>query len=315
MAARVLLTGASSFTGVWIAEALAAAGFEVTAPLLRERAAYEGVRLDRVARLERCARVTFGRAFGSDALLGDIRQARPEVLAHHGAHITGYRDPGFDAVDALARNTAGAPAMLETLRVSGGRLVVLTGSVFEAGEGGGDEPGAVTPYGLSKTLTSAAFAYWTRAAGLDFGRFVIPSPYGALEERRFGWHLFRTWFAGQTPTVRTPRYVRDHLAAPQLAKAYAEYLSARLAGDDAPSVCRPSGWIAPQGEFALRVASEAGRRLGLACDVELADQPELEEPLARVNDQPQWGAGWDEAAFWDDYVAWYADLRRRGMLD
>jgi UDP-glucose 4-epimerase len=316
MAKRVLLTGGSSFTGVWIAEALAAAGFEVIAPLLRERSAYEDVRLARVERLERCAQVTFGRAFGSEALLADIRSSGGiDVLAHHAAHITGYREPDFDPVDALARNTAGAAATLEAVRAAGAELVVLTGSVFEAGEGGGGEPGAVTPYGLSKTLTSAAFDYWTRAAGLRFGRFVIPSPYGALEERRFGWYLFRTWFAGGTAAVRTPRYIRDHLAAPRLAQAYAEYVIEALDSKDQSTVARPSGWIAPQGEFAQRVATEAGRRLGLACTVELADQTALEEPLVRVNDQPNWAADWDETAFWDDYVAWYADLHRRVALN
>ncbi|WP_293348939.1 NAD(P)-dependent oxidoreductase [Phenylobacterium sp.] len=316
MATRILLTGGSSFTGVWIAEGLAAAGFEVIAPLLRERSAYEGVRLDRVQRLERCARVTFNRPFGSEALLADIRASGGlDVLAHHAAHITGYRDPGFDPVDALARNTAGAGAVLEAVREAGARLVVLTGSVFEAGEGGGDEPGAVTPYGLSKTLTSAAFDYWTRAAGLRFGRFVIPSPYGALEERRFGWHLFRSWFAGETPLVRTPLYVRDHLAAARLAKAYAEYVVQALGSEAQTSVARPSGWIAPQGEFAQRVAAQAARRLGLDCRVELAAQAVFEEPLVRVNDQSGWGANWDEDAFWDDYVAWYAGLHQSGALD
>lgn len=146
MARRVLLTGGSSFTGVWIAEALADAGFDVTAPLLRERSAYEGVRLERVLRLERCAHVTYARPFGSEALLADIRAGGGlDVLAHHAAHITGYRDPGFDPVDALARNTAGASEVLEAASAAGARLVVLTGSVFEAGEGEATSPAPSRP--------------------------------------------------------------------------------------------------------------------------------------------------------------------------
>lgn len=316
MRGTVLLTGASSFTGMWIAEALQAAGFRVIAPLLRDRDAYEGVRRDRVTRLEQVAEVRFGRAFGSDALLADIRSSGGvDVLAHHAAHITGYRDAAFDPVDALARNTAGAPAMLRAVRDAGGRLMVLTGTVFEAAEGGGDELGAVTPYGLSKTLTRQAFDYWTAEAGLRFGRFIIPSPYGAFEERRFGWYLFKTWFAGGTPQVRTPRYVRDHLAAPRLARAYAEYLTQALDTDAPQPVARPSGWIAPQGDFARRVAAEASGRLGRACPVDLAEQTVLEEPLVRVNDQSAWAAGWDEAGFWDEYVAWYEALHKRGAMD
>ena len=49
--ARILLTGASSFTGLWITEALAAAGHEVVAPLTRDADAYSGLRGERVARL------------------------------------------------------------------------------------------------------------------------------------------------------------------------------------------------------------------------------------------------------------------------
>jgi len=316
MAGRVLLTGGSSFTGLWIAEALAAAGFEVIAPLLRAREAYQGVRLDRVRRLERCAKVTFERPFGSEALLQDMRSSGGiDLFAHHAAHITGYRDPDFDAADAVRRNTAGAPQVLEALREAGGSVLLLTGSVFEAGEGG-DGPDApyVTPYGHSKTLTSEAFGAFAEEAGVGMGRFVIPSPYGPFEERRFSWSLFRSWYAGGVPQVRTPLYVRDHLPAPLLARAYADYTKALLAGRGGP-VARPSGWIATQGEFGQRLACEAQVRLGLECRLDLADQTVFEEPRVRVNAEPCSREGWDEAAFWDAYVGWYADLHAHGELD
>lgn len=316
MARRVLLTGGSSFTGLWIAQALARAGCEVLAPLLQPRAAYEGVRLERVRRLERCAAVTFARPFGSEAFLADIRASGGiDVLANHAAHVTNYRDPAFDPLDALARNTAGLPETLAALRDVGARLVILTGSIFEAGEGG-DGPAApsVTPYGLSKTLTREAFEDQVAAAGLLFGRFVIPSPYGPFEERRFGWHLFRSWFAGETPQVRTPLYIRDHLPAPQLAGAYAACLTRWLDGGGGERIARPSGWIASQGDFARRVAAEAGRRLAVACPLELANQTSFEEPRVRVNAGGVPGGDWHEATFWDDYVGWYAELHARGAL-
>ena len=313
--ATVLLTGASSFTGVWIAEALSAAGFQVIAPLLRSRADYAGVRLDRVARLEQCARVTFDRPFGSERFLDEIRASGGvEVLAHHAAHITGYRDPGFDPLDALARNTAGISPVLATLRDAGGRLVILTGSVFEAGEGGGEGTSAVTPYGLSKTLTRDAVAYWTADAGLAFARFVIPSPYGPLEEPRFGWRMFSDWFAGVTPTVRTPRYVRDHLTSVDLAAAYVAHVVRSLESGWTGFVARPSGWIASQGDFAQHLAAEASQRLGRPCPLILAEQPILDEPLVRTNDGVTPGAPQGAPAFWDSYVGWYADLHRQGRL-
>ncbi len=311
----VLLTGASSFTGVWIAEALAGAGVSVIAPLLRPREAYSGVRLDRVLRLEQCARVTFDRPFGSERFLAEIRTSGGiDALAHHAAHITGYREPGFDPLDALARNTAGLGPVLESLREVGGRLVILTGSVFEAGEGGGDAPPAVTPYGLSKTLTREAVAYWTGQAGLAFGRFVIPSPYGPLEAQRFGWRLFSDWFAGVTPTVRTPRYMRDHLTAPDLAAAYAAQVIQAFESDWAGFVARPSGWIASQGDFARRVAAEAANRLAIPCPLVLAEQSVLDEPLVRINSGTTSSTPDGAPAFWDQYVGWYAELHHAGRL-
>jgi len=316
MAQTVLMTGASSFTGIWIAEALAAAGFAVIAPLQRRRADYEGVRRERVLRLERVAQAVFDCPFGTAAFNDLIGvQSRIDAFAHHGAHMVGYRDPSYDVADAVRRNTQGA---LESFRALGGRgaqVVIATGTVFEAGEGGSpDHPGAVTPYGEAKTLSNIAFAQYAAAAGLRFGRFVIPSPYGVFEERRFSWHLFRSWFAGETPTVRTPLYVRDHIPAPMLAAAYASYLATSLAEDAAPAAHRPSGWIAPQGEFGRKIAAEAALRLDRECPLILAAQTILEEPLVRVNIDPARPADWNEPAFWDAYVDWYSQLASRGEL-
>jgi nucleoside-diphosphate-sugar epimerase len=307
MGERVLLTGASSFTGMWIAEALAAAGFEVLAPLLRPEADYDGERSARIARLRKVAEVVYDCPFASSAFLELVGGRRDIVaLAHHAADVTGYRDPGFDAAAAFARNLEGAPEVFTRLAGQGVRVALVTGTVFEAGEGDGAEPLAVTPYGLSKTLTNIALQHHATWAGLTFGRFVIPSPYGAFEQQRsFPAYLFRSWRAGETPMVRTPLYLRDHLPAPRLARAYAEHLAALLRDRAARAVARPSGWIATQGDFARKVAAEAAARLGRDCPALMAEQTEFPEPLRRVNHDPAPAVGWDEAAFWDDYVGWY----------
>lgn len=316
MGERVLLTGASSFTGMWIAEALAGAGFEVIAPLQRARGDYDPERLARIARVEAVAEVVFTHPFASEPFLDLVRARKPAALAHHAADVTGYRDPGFDALAAFGRNLAGAPEALRVLAQAGARAALVTGTVFEAGEGaqapshategGLPDALAVTPYGLSKTLTSTAFEHYAAWTGLRFGRFVVPSPYGPFEQQRsFPAYLFRSWFAGETPVVRTPRYLRDHLPAPQLAQAYAAYLQALLIGPATAAARRPSGWIASQGAFAEKVAAEAGLRLGRDCPVSFAEQAELAEPLSRVNSEPVSGP-WDAQAFWDAYVGWYA---------
>jgi nucleoside-diphosphate-sugar epimerase len=316
MAGAVLLTGASSFTGMWIAEALAAAGFQVIAPLRRPRADYAWLEESRIVRLERAAEVVFACPFGSEPFLDLIRtRAGIRALAHHAADVAGYRDPGFDAVAAFERNMAGAAATLQLLAERGARALMVTGTVFEQGEGGPSEsPLAVTPYGLSKTLTNIAFQHYADAAGLTYGKVVIPSPYGPYEQQRFPWYLFRSWFADETPQVRTPFYLRDHLPAPRLARAYADHLAALLADPGVAAVHRPSGWIASQGDFARKVAREAGARLGRECPVSSGQQGEFPEPRTRVNTDPCTDEGWDEARFWDDYVTWYAGLKAAGRL-
>jgi len=313
MGETVLLTGASSFTGMWIAEALASAGFEVLAPLLRDRGDYDGERLARIARVAAVAEVVYARPFGSEAFLQLVRgRRRIAALAHHAADVTGYRDPGFDAAAAFGRNLTGAPQVLQTLAEQGARVALVTGTVFEAGEGGvPEEPLAVTPYGLSKTLTNIALQHHAAWAGLRFGRFVIPSPYGAFEQQRsFPAYLFRSWFAGETPVVRTPLYLRDHLPAPLLARAYAEHLAALLSDPATAAVARPSGWQASQAAFAEKLAAEAGPRLARECRTAFAEQTEFPEPLRRVNAEPARRDGWDEPAFWDDYVRWHAAVTR-----
>ena len=314
MAATVLLTGASSFTGMWIAEALAAAGFEVVAPLLRAEADYDPERRARIARVRAVAEVVFDTPFASPDFEALIRTRTISALAHHAADVTGYRDPGFDALAAFQRNATGALAVFRRLAERGVTAVLTTGTVFEAGEGGAaDAPLAVTPYGLSKTLTNVAFRHFADWIGLRFGRFVIPSPYGAFEQQRsFPAYLFRSWSAGERPEVRTPLYLRDHLPAPLLGRAYADYLAALLRDPATAPASRPSGWIATQGDFARKVAAEASARLGRDCPLALADQTAFAEPLARVNSEPVPRAGWDEAAFWDDYVGWYQRPAGRG---
>src|SRR5580700_7510514 len=102
---RIVLTGASSFTGYWFAWALAQSGHEVIATLSGSDSAdvYTGMRATRVAKLKALAHTRFDAPFGSDAFLQALRQIGSfDVLCHHWAEVRGYREPSFDAVAALA---------------------------------------------------------------------------------------------------------------------------------------------------------------------------------------------------------------------
>lgn len=306
-----VLTGASSFTGLHIARAMARAGWRLIAPLRGAEGSYEDVRGERVAQLQDCATVVFDSPFGS----ASFEQCLPEqdgwLLCHHAADVTDYRSPSFDPVAAFQRNAGHGRRVVETSKRRGCAGLVLTGSVFESGEGGRSvEAPSISPYGLSKTLTTSAFRHFALWADLAFKPFVVPNPFGPYEEKRFGWHLFQHWARGAVPEVRTPDYLRDNIPSLALAEAYERACRALLAGD--VSTARPSGIVGSQGAFARLVAFEAGSRLGRDLRVELLSQESWEEPLSLQNDQPALRDGL-LPEFWDEYVGYYeARLFGRG---
>src|SRR5437867_11924088 len=99
---RVLLTGGSSFTGMWFAEALAEAGAIVTAPPRGHMAKYEGVRAVRARRVEKVATVIEAVEFGSDACICVVERQSFGVLCHHAARVTAYRTPDSAVATGLA---------------------------------------------------------------------------------------------------------------------------------------------------------------------------------------------------------------------
>lgn len=310
---RILFTGASSFTGYWFVQELAAAGHQVVATFRQPLDAYTDVRGERVRALrDRCEPVV-GCAFGDASFLDLVRRRPFDLLCHHAADVTNYKSPDFDFQEALLNNTRALPAVLGALREQGCRRVVLTGSVFEAGEGAGSEGlPAFSPYGLSKGLTAGAFEYFARVHDLHLGKFVIPNPFGPLEDPRFTAYLVKNWFSGATPSVNTPAYVRDNIHVSLLAKAYAAFATS-LAERRGFSRLNPSGTVGTQGSFATLVASELASRLGVACPVELKVQTQFTEPLIRINTDPVDGRalGWDEKTAWDALAEHY--LRGRAQ--
>ncbi len=308
---KILFTGASSFTGTWFVRALNAAGHTVVATFRRRPEEYpDELRRARVARAVEACRPVHGVSFGDDAFLQLVREGGFDVLAHHGADVTNYRSADFDAVRALGENTRALAAVLAAFREAGGRRVLLTGSVFEGGEGAGsDGLPDFSPYGLSKALTAQAFRFYCARAGVGLGKFVIPNPFGPWEEPRYTSYLIRSWLEGKTPSCANPAYVRDNVHVSLLARAYARFAAALPEAGFVKT--NPSGYIESQGAFTLRLAAEMRPRLDRPCAVELKVQTEFPEPRVRVNTDPPDAAalGFDEAAAWDELARSYREGR------
>ena len=221
---RILFTGASSFTGYWFVKTLAAAGHEIVATFRASSAyAYDPVRARRVKELAPlCRQVPC--SFGDQAFLDLIGDGGWDLLCHHAADVTNYKSPDFNVTAAVENNTRHIAAVLTGLRAGGCTRILLTGSVFESDEGAGESPlRAFSPYGLSKALTAQVFRYYTQVHGLPLGKFVIPNPFGPLEEPRFTAYLVKSWYEGKTPSVETPAYVRDNIHVSLLAAVYAQF--------------------------------------------------------------------------------------------
>lgn len=304
---RILLTGGSSFTGLWFARSLAAAGHTVVASLKRAVGDYTGLRSERVAELMRVAEVVEDSPFGSAAFL-DLAAAGPwDLLCHHAAHTGDYRNPNFDILAAVAENTHNAADVIKTMSAKGLSGVVLTGSIFEQDEGAGDAPlRAFSPYGLSKGLTWQYYRFLSETMGFPLGKFVIPNPFGPFEEPRFCNYLVQSWFKGEVPTVRTPLYVRDNIHVDLLGASYADFVG-KIPAQDGLTKFNPGFYVESQGAFAHRFAAEMSSRLGIACPIALLQQSEFGEPMVRINTHRLNGFafGWSEAAAWDAEAEFY----------
>ena len=308
---KVLFTGGSSFTGFWFIRELAAAGHDVTAIFRKRPDEYsDAVRCQRVVLASEASRPICGCSFGDERFLALIAEGGWDLLCHHGADVNNYKSPDFDAVAALRNNTCNLPLVLEALRNVGCRRLLLTGSVFESGEGAGSEGlPDFSPYALSKSLTAQAFGYYCARARIGLGKFVIPNPFGPFEEPKFTGYLMKGWLAGVTPACSSPAYVRDNIHVSLLAKVYARFAVEFPASGF--TRINPSGYAESQGAFTLRLAQEMRPRLKLSCPVELKKQIDFAEPRVRINtDLPDADAlGWDESAAWDEMARYYEHIR------
>lgn len=307
---KILFTGASSFTGFWFVSRLAEAGHEVRTTFTRSSVpAYgEDVRGRRVRRVAAQSDPLFSCRFGDERFLDCLKNERIDLVCHHAADATNYKSPEFDVCGAVSNNTCRVQDVLKLLSAKSGSSLLLTGSIFEGGEGAGSEGlPPFSPYGLSKSITAEVFGYYCRTLGVPMGKFVISNPFGPWEEARFTSYLMRTWSAGDVATVRTPAYIRDNIHVSLLAAAYVAFAESLPGTTGEFSRINPSGYVESQGEFADRVAGEMRTRTNWECRVECASQSEFEEPRVRHNTNPVdfTALGWDESAAWDEFAQWY----------
>lgn len=126
---RILLTGASSFTGFWFARELAAVGHQVTACFRAPLDRYDGVRRLRVESLVGIVEPMWGVEVGDNRFLDLLKAESFDLFCHHAAEVTDYRSWEFDALGATAKNTRAAREILASLAGKDCQRMIMTGSV------------------------------------------------------------------------------------------------------------------------------------------------------------------------------------------
>ncbi len=308
---RILLTGASSFTGYWFASELAKAGHDVVATFQGKAESYEGVRQARLGAVADLCTTVYECSFGTKRFIDLVRsESAWDALCHHAANVHNYRSPDFDINAALAGNTHNMREVLEDMAQRGCKRVIHTGSVFEKGEGAGsaDLP-SFSPYAVSKSLSAEIINYYAGEYGLHSGKFVIPNPFGPYEEPRFTHYLMQTWARGEVASVNTPAYVRDNIHVSLLAGAYVDFVQ-NTPATAGTSRTNPSGYIESQGQFAERCAQIMRSKTGFDCGLQLKQQTTFDEPLIRINTEPASTrvSSWSESNAWDQMADYYASM-------
>ena len=317
---KILLTGASSFTGYHFARILAEDGNQVVATFTRPRDGYAGNALGRIGLLEGLdgCRLVFGAKFGSGPFMDLLGGEGPfDMLCAHGAVVGDYKGAGFDVEAAVGENTHGLDGACRALAGPGGGSVMLTRSYFETCGSSDLAFNRLSPYAQSKMITTERFHSACVRHSLPLAEFMVPNPFGPMENdrARLTTYLMGRWKQGEAAEISHPGYVRDNIHVRALAASYLRCAKRLAGGTDSHLTARPSGYVMTNGEFARMVAAQSRERTGLECPVRLARQADWDEPreLRNVDRLRYERLGLSERGLWDEFVGWYYPGGKEGL--
>ena len=304
---RILITGPTSFSGAFIIEALAKAGHEVVTTFTKSVSEYTGVRELRAQKAAANATIHEGVCFGDAHFLSLLQSESFDVFCHHGAWTHDYNSMDYDFESAFATNTQSMNLVCQALAKNGCQKIIVSGSIFEEGEE------LFSPHGLVKKMTAQTTAFYGMHFGMHVSKFVIPNPFGPLDNPKLIDYLGREWHADRMPCIRTPLYVRDNIPVTLMALGFVHWVE-ECPTTVGTSSYAPAGYISTMGQFVERVAMELRSRLGLACAVEMGTQTDFSQPMVLVNDTPiqHQFPEWNESDFWTelaDHQAYLQSLR------
>jgi UDP-glucose 4-epimerase len=309
---RILITGGSSFSGAFFVRQLAGAGHEVWTTFRSPIEDYEGIRGQR-ARMAAQNSTAVQAGFGDDDFLRLLKEQSFDAYCHHGAWTKDYRSMDYAFHDAFLNNTRNIQEATALLAKRGCRKVVVSASIFEGEVGlASSKEIPFSPHGLVKLFTSKTMEFYGNQAGMHVSRFVIPNPFGPLDNPKLIDYLCREWYAGREPQIRTPLFVRDNIHVDLLAHAFVHWVE-KMPSELGRSVFDPAGYIGSMGDFVQKVAEAMRPRLGLSCRYGCAVQTDFSQPMVLVNSIPAepLAPDWDESKAWDALAEHQKTLKSR----
>lgn len=298
---HVLLSGASSFTGMHITTALTDAKINVAVTFRRTLSEYGGLKAERISLLSK-ARKLEASPIGSPSFSQCIRSFKPDIYIHHGFDTTGYNQPGFPLRSRIESALHNMDTVCLTLSREGCKGIVYSDSIF-SGCGSIICDGTVpfSPYGKAKLEIGNRLERLCKKHQLQFWRVVIPNPIGVLDNPKLLKHVFNAWKRKQTPTLFSPHLIRDNLPVGVLAKHYLKVCEYILEGRS--GISNPSGWVCSVQELVERAGREWTGRTGLAAPVRIEvkhdSQPILLHNTSTMLTETD---DWSEDYFWNQLV-------------
>lgn len=255
------LSGASSFTGIWIAREFASRGWQVHGLLSQaDLAKYDGLKKIRVEQLSQSAKLHWG-VRAEDGAQGTsmaewISSMRPEIWIHHHHFMDNFRSADYDEKEAFDTGIRPLEGLVKALQASGCLGIIFSGSYFEPGEGGDRSADiARTPYARSKKLVWDELSKLCKAHRVPLSKVVIPNPIGPFEnEDRVIPILIKRSIEGAPLQLFAPDSLSDNLPVWALARVYADVAEKLLMGVE--KLARPSGWVVSAKDFVEVINSE-----------------------------------------------------------
>lgn len=222
---HAIITGVTSFVGCHLARSFSAAGYDVTAVSSRPRAAYGGVRAERLTYISDDVDFAVCDLTDAEALAALIDLKRPDVWVQHAGYAENYASPDYDLEKSLPLNVVALEPLFQLLDGTGCGVLVTGTSMEYASSDQANREGDVCwpdlPYGVSKLAETVEVSRLARQYGVPARVARIYIPVGAYDAPgKLMDFVIKKLVAGESADLSPCEQKRDFLGVEDICAAY-----------------------------------------------------------------------------------------------